>query len=353
MKHLNCIVVFNSDKSEILFCKRIKDPYKGLYNFVGGKVEPGEDSLAAAYRELEEETGIRSSDITIFRLMDLTYYHQGLVLEIYVGQLKKNVMLIEEINPLVWLPLTEDFADPEKYAGDQNIAHIINIALMYPLDGAESESRFIDPNVRALGIDGCKGGWITAKICDGNLKLYKFESIAQIIDKIPFDRCIIDMVIGLQGKSSDIRPEMVARKELKNRASTLFPAPCRKAVYENTKEERIKVNVAVLGKKFTSQTDAIIPKIREVDEFLQRNAEYKNVILESHPELCFGRLNNEVLLTSKHDIDGIVERVKVLKRYLEKISLEWVMYETKRLKCQADDIVDSSIEVELKMKYRD
>ena len=94
MKHLNCIVVFNSDKSETLFCKRIKDPYKGLYNFVGGKVEPGEDSLAAAYRELEEETGIRSSDITIFRLMDLTYYHQGLVLEIYVGQLKKNVMLI-------------------------------------------------------------------------------------------------------------------------------------------------------------------------------------------------------------------------------------------------------------------
>ncbi len=174
------------------------------------------------------------------------------------------------------------------------------------------------------------------------MKLYKFESIAQIIDKIPFDRCIIDMVIGLQGKSSDIRPEMVARKELKNRASTLFPAPCRKAVYENTKEERIKANVAVLGKKFTSQTDAIIPKIREVDEFLQSNAEYKNVILESHPELCFGRLNGEVLATSKHDIDGIVERVKVLKRYLEKIGLEWILYETKRLKCQADDIVDAA-----------
>ena len=29
--------------------------------------------------------------------------------------------------------LTEDFTDRERFAGEQNIAHIINVALLYPL----------------------------------------------------------------------------------------------------------------------------------------------------------------------------------------------------------------------------
>ncbi len=134
MKHVNCIVVFNQYKDKALFCKRVKDPYKGMYNFVGGKVEPGELSSAAAYRELQEETGIGKADICLFRLMDLTYYAQDFVLEIYVGQLQRDVRLVKEVNPLEWLSLTEDFADAERFAGDQNIAHIINVARKYPMD---------------------------------------------------------------------------------------------------------------------------------------------------------------------------------------------------------------------------
>ncbi len=97
-------------------------------------MEPGEQPFSAAYRELWEETGIGREDIRLFRLMDFTYYEQDFVLEIYVGQLQGEIQLKEEVNPLEWLPLSESFADQEKFAGNQNIAHIINMALKYPLD---------------------------------------------------------------------------------------------------------------------------------------------------------------------------------------------------------------------------
>ena len=132
-KHSNCIVVFDKDKEKVLFCKRKKEPFKGLYNFVGGKVESGETSEEAAYRELQEETGIARTDIRLFRLMDFTYYHMEFVLEIYVGVLNKTVELHEEVNPLEWMSVKdEDFADMGKFAGMQNIAHIIQIAMQFP-----------------------------------------------------------------------------------------------------------------------------------------------------------------------------------------------------------------------------
>lgn len=132
-KVMNCIVVFNKDKDKVLFCKRKKEPFKDRLNFVGGKVEPGETSEDAAYRELQEETGISRRQIRLYRLMDLTYYYQDFILEIYVGRLNEDVVLKEETNPLLWLPLDEDYTDRERFAGEQNIAHIINITLMYPL----------------------------------------------------------------------------------------------------------------------------------------------------------------------------------------------------------------------------
>lgn len=130
---MNCIVVFNRGKDAVLFCKRKKEPYTGLLNFVGGKVEVGKTSEDAAYRELWEETGIGKQQLCLCRLMDITYYYQEFVLEMYVDKLEEDVTLREEKNPLLWIPLTENFADPDRFAGEQNIAHIINVALKYPI----------------------------------------------------------------------------------------------------------------------------------------------------------------------------------------------------------------------------
>lgn len=43
MRKLNIIMVFNQKQDKALFCIRAKEPFKGMYNFVGGKVENEEN----------------------------------------------------------------------------------------------------------------------------------------------------------------------------------------------------------------------------------------------------------------------------------------------------------------------
>lgn len=46
------------DGTHVLLIERAKDPYKGMLAFPGGRVDPGEDLLTAAVRELDEEVGL-------------------------------------------------------------------------------------------------------------------------------------------------------------------------------------------------------------------------------------------------------------------------------------------------------
>ena len=115
MKKLNVIMVYNKEENKILMCKREKEPYKGKFNLVGGKVEQNEDELHAAYRELREETGITNRDITLTHIMNFQYKMQDMELEVYAGKLNKNVDLIEELNKLYWIDKNATFFDLEKY----------------------------------------------------------------------------------------------------------------------------------------------------------------------------------------------------------------------------------------------
>lgn len=125
MKKLNLIVVFNKNLDKVLFCIRSKEPYKGMYNFVGGKVEPGETNNEAAYRELFEETGISSRDIQLDHFMDLNYFKYENNLQVYYGILKQDVNLVEEKNKLEWVTINKELLNNKKFAGNFNIVHII------------------------------------------------------------------------------------------------------------------------------------------------------------------------------------------------------------------------------------
>ncbi len=131
MKKLNIIVVYDNKEENILFCLRKKEPYKGMYNLVGGKVEKGEKNLTAAYRELEEETGITKRDISLKHVMTFVYPLSQIELFAYVGKLKKEVLLVEEINHLYWFSTKENFWDLKRFAGEGNIAHILEQIKIY------------------------------------------------------------------------------------------------------------------------------------------------------------------------------------------------------------------------------
>lgn len=131
MQGYNAIVVFNETEDRMLMCRRKKNPYQGLSNFVGGKIEADEDGMAAAYRELQEETAITSKDIILTHLIDITYYLVDCYLEIYVGKLNKSVAVQGEENELYWSKLDCNFFDKTKYAGEGNIGHIMEHVNMY------------------------------------------------------------------------------------------------------------------------------------------------------------------------------------------------------------------------------
>ena len=125
MRGYNVIVVYNENADKILMCKRKKDPYKGLANFVGGKIEKNENGLDAAYRELEEETTITKDDIMLLHIIDFTYYIENYYLEVYVGKLNKIVGVNGTENKLFWSTLDNNFFDETQYAGEGNIGHIV------------------------------------------------------------------------------------------------------------------------------------------------------------------------------------------------------------------------------------
>jgi 8-oxo-dGTP diphosphatase len=121
----NVLMVYNKDMDKLLMCERLKNPYKGLSNLVGGKIENGETGIDAAYRELLEETNISNKDIILHHLMDFKYYLQNCYVEVYVGRLKRDISVTGDENILYWSDLDYNFFDMSLYAGEGNIGHMI------------------------------------------------------------------------------------------------------------------------------------------------------------------------------------------------------------------------------------
>jgi 8-oxo-dGTP diphosphatase len=58
---------------EVLMIQRAKPPVIGIWSLPGGHVEAGEEALAAAHRELREETGVEAALSELVGLYDVIH----------------------------------------------------------------------------------------------------------------------------------------------------------------------------------------------------------------------------------------------------------------------------------------
>ena len=205
-----------------------------------------------------------------------------------------------------------------------------------------------------VGIDGYIDGWCCCVIEDG-IKIELHKSLADLYKKIRINNLtLIDMPIGLSSKNIERKIDFKLRTYLpKNKKSSVFTAPCRKAVLSSNYNSAKKVNKIITKRSISIQSWNISKKIKELDEFLSVPKTNKVLIKESHPEFCFINLNNNnPLIHSKKTKEGYQERLSILNRNEKNIGLiiEKTLENFKKEKVKKDDILDA-IALALTSKY--
>ena len=172
----------------------------------------------------------------------------------------------------------------------------------------------------AVGIDWMKPYWLAAELRGNEITLRKLAHISGINNHyLEADAVLIDIPVGIpENPEEDThRPDGEARSFLPTeRKSTIFPVPCRHAIGIEEYAEASAENERILGRKLTSQSHAFSKMIRQVDGFLARDTQWKNRLVESHPEVAFQMLNGgSGLQHSKHTEEGLAERIAILQSH--------------------------------------
>lgn len=206
-----------------------------------------------------------------------------------------------------------------------------------------------------IGVDGCKAGWFAVflavkndKCCNWKVKLFPAFSFLIKFVKNVYPQSdflvLIDIPIGLKtGGTGERLSDIEARKILKTRKSSIFPVPCRQAVYAVSYEEACKINKELSGKSISKQAWNIVPKIRDVDSFLLENEILREKVKEVAPEICFQSLASFPMEYSKKSSKGFLERIKALRtvcRFTDEIVAD-ALTEYRRKEVSKDDILDA------------
>lgn len=202
--------------------------------------------------------------------------------------------------------------------------------------------------VESVGVDGCRAGWLFCRRRrDGVLDYGVVPDFPALLRALsPGARVMVDIPIGLlESGRSERECDRQARRLLSpGRAASVFPAPCRQAVYAADYAQAAAINRRVLGRGLSRQSWNIAGRIREVDGVMRAGSGPVR-IREGHPELCFRALAGAPLAEGKKTRAGSRLRAALLERHLpgaRRLMAE-AFLDHGGFDCGRDDILDAAV----------
>ena len=99
-------LIFEEDR--FMICRRPAHKKRGLlWEFVGGKVEPGETKEAALIRECQEELDVTVEVGPLFITVDHEYPDLHVILSVYKARIAEGTPVLKEHNDLKWIRISE------------------------------------------------------------------------------------------------------------------------------------------------------------------------------------------------------------------------------------------------------
>jgi 8-oxo-dGTP pyrophosphatase MutT (NUDIX family) len=80
---ISCCLIFDNQGRVLLLQRHSDDLGGGMWGLPGGKQDEGEDSLTAAKREVNEETGLKTSEVTYLGLHEIRMPHRVVHMKSY------------------------------------------------------------------------------------------------------------------------------------------------------------------------------------------------------------------------------------------------------------------------------
>ena len=197
-----------------------------------------------------------------------------------------------------------------------------------------------------VGVDGCRAGWLAIGLeTEDDWQVNVFPDVSSLWNHHRgVSLILIDIPIGLKSDGrAERRCDPVVRKLLGPRRSSVFPAPCRKAIYASSYQEACDVNQRLTGKRLSVENWNIIPKIREMDCLLSDDTSARGCIREIHPELCFWGLAGRPMQHPKKRNEGLSERTQLLQSIYPQTDdiIAHALSTYKRKDVARDDILDA------------
>ena len=106
MTHVVAALIFQGDR--FMICQRPPHKKRGLlWEFVGGKVEPGETKEEALIRECREELDITLEVGPLFMAVDHESPDLHVCLSVFFARIAEGDLVLKEHNDLKWITVSE------------------------------------------------------------------------------------------------------------------------------------------------------------------------------------------------------------------------------------------------------